>query len=178
MQHGESVYKYYNKVIDVLCHGEKHKDVLIPEHLFAYADDIRSNMYDANTLKEYMLLHDCGKPYCRTVDAEGKQHFPEHACKSHEIYKQISDNETVANLILHDMDIHLLKADTMEQYLALHIKQQMTHLLVGLAELLSNAQMFGGIESTGFKIKYKSFCKQSKRILEHNFTNKTVAICQ
>jgi hypothetical protein len=39
-------------------------------------------------------------------------------------------------------------------------------LLTGLCEIHSNARMFGGIESTGFKIKWKHLDKMGKRIIE------------
>jgi hypothetical protein len=61
------------------------------------------------------------------------------------------------------MDIHLLKAGGVEEFAKK--PHALTLLLTGLAEVHSNANMFGGIESTSFKIKYKSICQRGKQIL-------------
>jgi hypothetical protein len=39
-------------------------------------------------------------------------------------------------------------------------------LLTGLCELHSNAQMFGGIDSTSFKIKFKQLERLGKKVIE------------
>jgi hypothetical protein len=165
LAHGESVYKYYQKLVRCLDNNCTDIDMRIPDVIREYWPFIKENLYDEETLKEYMILHDCGKPYCRTVDEEGKQHFPDHAQKSYEIYMQLWGNPTVGELIRSDMDIHLLKDDGIDQFMEKPLQQICTHLIVGLAELLSNAQMFGGVDSTGFKIKYKSLEKRAKKIL-------------
>ena len=40
-----------------------------------------------------------------------------------------------------------------------------THLMVSLAELNANSEMFGGKESESYKIKYKNYEKLVKRLL-------------
>jgi hypothetical protein len=40
---------------------------------------ILESLPEDKILSSYMLMHDCGKPFCRTVDADGKVHFPDHA---------------------------------------------------------------------------------------------------
>jgi hypothetical protein len=57
-----------------------------------------------------------------------------------------------------------LKDADVETFMQKPIKDICTHLIVGLAELLSNAQMFGGYESTSFKIKLKSLTQRTKKI--------------
>lgn len=111
---------------------------------------------------EYALFHDCGKPYCRVVDESGKQHFPNHAEISYQTYLKISDNSVVADLIKHDMDIHILKADNVEQFCK--NKNAALHLLAGIAEINSNAEHSNGFESTNFKIKLKSITQRGKAI--------------
>jgi hypothetical protein len=38
------------------------------------------------TMGTYLIYHDCGKPFCRAVDGEGRQHFPNHAQVSYETW--------------------------------------------------------------------------------------------
>ena len=63
-----------------------------------------------------------------------------------------------------DMDIHLLKADGIEEFASR--PEAATLLLTSLAEIHSNAAMFGGIDSTSFKIKWKHINKRGKKIIE------------
>jgi hypothetical protein len=44
--------------------------------------------------------------------------------------------------------------------------QTVLTLLTSLCELHSNASMFGGIESTSFKIKYKQLDKRGNQVLK------------
>jgi hypothetical protein len=107
-------------------------------------------------------MHDCGKPFCLTIDEEGRKHFPNHAQISYDVFKSLFEDGLAAELILHDMDIHLLKADGVEEFAKR--PNALTHLLIGLSELHSNARMFGGIDSTSFKIKYKALDSRGKQI--------------
>lgn len=107
-------------------------------------------------------MHDCGKPYCRTVDADGKQHFPNHAEISYQTYLKIGGSQAIADLIKHDMDIHILKADGVPEFCK--NKNAALHLLAGLAELCSNAERCGGFETLNFRIKYKALCSRGKAI--------------
>ena len=61
-----------------------------------------------------------------------------------------------------DMDIHLLKAVGVEEFASR--PEAATLLLTGLAEVHSNAAMFGGISSTSFKIKWKQIDRRGKAI--------------
>lgn len=115
----------------------------------------------------YTVYHDCGKPYCRTVDCNGKVHFPDHAKVSALIWKQHGGSEQQCWLMEHDMDIHQLKAEQIDTFC--NCPEAITLLLAGLAEVHSNAQMFGGIESVSFKIKYKQIDKRGKAICKKLF---------
>ena len=48
-----------------------------------------------------------------------------------------------------DMDVHTLKSEGIEEFA--QRPEAASLLLTGLCEIHSNAQMFGGMESTGFK---------------------------
>lgn len=61
------------------------------------------------------------------------------------------------------MDMHLLKSDNVEPFA--RRAEAATLLLTSLAEIHANASMFGGIESTSFKIKYKHIAKRGKQII-------------
>jgi hypothetical protein len=38
-------------------------------------------------------MHDCGKPYCITIDEDGRRHFPDHANVSRDTFSKISNNK-------------------------------------------------------------------------------------
>lgn len=105
----------------------------------------------------------CGKPSCLTVDADGRRHFPDHAAVSARVWRDAGGCEEVATLIEQDMDVHLLKAEGVEEFASR--PHAIALLLTGLAEVHANASMFGGIESVSFKIKAKHLSKQGKRIV-------------
>lgn len=164
LQHGYSVKNY---LFDLLDHLEKGTDLKyqwnIPEWVYANKELILSSIPSREVLKLATIMHDCGKPYCLELDCEGKQHFPNHANKSFEIFNQIYENDLAAQLILHDMDIHLLKSEGVSEFIK--NPNALTHLVIGLSELHSNASMFGGLDSTSYKIKYKSINNRGKQIL-------------
>jgi hypothetical protein len=53
------------------------------------------------------------------------------------------------------MDIHTLKSEGVEEFCKNPLA--ITLLLTGLAEIHSNAQMFGDIESVSFRIKMEKY---------------------
>lgn len=92
-------------------------------------------------------------------------HFPNHAEVSYQVYsKEYPNDIIVSNLIKRDMEVHLIKDKDIVHFIR-NKKDALTLLIVGLCELHSNADMFGGIESTSFKIKYKQINKRGKKIL-------------
>ena len=46
----------------------------------------------------------------------GRNHFPDHANISYQVFNKVFDNQVAAHLILHDMDIHLLKSKDVEEF--------------------------------------------------------------
>lgn len=120
--------------------------------------------FDSYVLDKYTIFHDCGKPHCRTVDAEGKHHFPNHAQISSFVWLSLHEDEPeIGNLIARDMEIHTISAEDVPKFCEDPDVAKML-ATVGLAELHSNAGMFGGIESTSFKIKYKQWLRRAKRV--------------
>ena len=167
LQHGQSVHEWFKDLYSHLMRGTPlTREWRLPEWI--YHPLIKERLIDFDILETYQIYHDCGKPLCRTVDEQGRQHFPNHAEISRQRWLECSDGspaaQQIARLIAMDMDIHLLKSDGIEEFAKR--PEAISLLLTGLCELHSNAVMFGGIESTGFKIKWKQTNKSGKRILE------------
>jgi hypothetical protein len=164
IEHGISVKNYLMDLLDYLEHGTALKyEWKIPEWLLDNRDLIIKSLPDENTLKLYTILHDIGKPFCLEIDEEGRRHFPNHAQVSYETFIKFYDDPIAADLILHDMDIHTIKSEGVAEFSK--TPHAITLLISGLAEIHSNAKMFGGIDSTSFKIKHKCISKRGKQII-------------
>jgi hypothetical protein len=165
LQHGKSVEKYLFDLINHLRSGDSLEyEWRLPDWVLENKDLILSSLPDDETLRLYTVYHDCGKPYCIEIDGEGKRHFPNHAGVSYNVFLQHFDNNAAAELIRKDMDIHLLKADRVGEFAS--SPYAITLLITGLAEIHSNCKMFGGIESTSFKIKWKAITSRGKQIIK------------
>lgn len=68
------------------------------------------------------------------------------------------------------MATHLVRAGTVEEFCK--IKDAPTLLLSGVAEVNSNARMFGGVASDSFKIKFKRLEKYGLKICKNLFGDK------
>jgi len=115
------------------------------------------------TLREYQIYHDAGKPYCLVVDDDGRRHFPDHARVSRDVWLSLGRSVEVADLIGMDMDVHLLKDDGVAEFAKR--PQAAALLLTALAEIHANAGIFGGLDSTSFKIKWKHVDRRGRAIL-------------
>lgn len=116
-----------------------------------------SDIHDLKIIKQYTIFHDCGKPDCLQI-VDGKRHFPNHAEISYEIFKEI--NPEAAKLIRDDMVMHL--KGELPDWDKCHA---LTLLVVSLAEIHANAEMFGGIDSDSFKIKWKRINQRGKLLI-------------
>jgi hypothetical protein len=165
LDHGDMVKEYFLDLYNHLYNECKLEfEWKLPEWLIENKNIILNHLYHEYIIQEYLLLHDCGKPYCRIVDEEGKQHFPNHANVSFEVYsKFFPEKSVVCQLILMDMDIHKLKSEEVSEFSKR--PEAITLLIAGLCEIHANASMFGGIESDSFKIKFKQINKKGKSIL-------------
>lgn len=166
-QHGESVRDYYFKLIEMLESNTIMEGWRIPNWFLEYRKEILNSLMSKDIISEYTLFHDCGKPYCRTIDEFGKQHFPNHAEISYNTWLEVGGNLSVAKLIRMDMDIHHLKSCDIDEFIK--YPEAITLLIAGLAEIHSNCQMFGGIGSESFKIKWKQIDKRGKAICNKLF---------
>lgn len=161
LEHGQSVARYFK---DLYEHLKSGKGLELEWKLPEWVDQIKlDDLLDFDTINTYLVYHDCGKPLCKTIDEQGKQHFPDHAQVSYRRWLEYSSDQQVARLILMDMDAHTLCLDQADEFKSR--PECKTLLLAALCELHSNAQMFGGLDSTSFKIKYKKLNRLAKRCL-------------
>lgn len=171
-EHGLSVKEHTFQILDYLRGGVSTLEGWrLPKWLDEYRSALLWSIWDDEIITLYTLYHDCGKPYCRTVDAEGKVHFPDHANVSKEVFAHVAKNELeghnvnwVPKLIGWDMVLHTETQEQIEKRLFDEIDEEdiFTLLIVGLAEIHSNAKLFGGIDSTSFKMKWKKLDKRGK----------------
>ena len=163
LEHGQAVADQYRDLVEHLRHGTPLRgEWRLPE----WISDTRiiEQLPCDDMMAEYHLFHDVGKPLCRIVDEDGRQHFPDHARVSAQTWREAGGDEQIARLIEEDMDIHLLKGDDVQAFA--QRPYAIAQLLTGLAEVHANARMFGGIESTSFKIKWKHIDKRGRAILK------------
>jgi hypothetical protein len=162
LEHGLQVARYFDDLRNHVINSNPLKyEWRLPE--WVYSKDLWKGVLPLEKVREYQIYHDCGKPFCREVDGQGRVHFPDHGKVSSGIWKKMGRCSLVGELIEEDMDIHLMKASGMEEFYKRDTWQ--TLLLTGLCEVHANAAMFGGIESTSFKIKYKQINKRGKGLM-------------
>jgi hypothetical protein len=159
LQHGKMVHEFYLDLKGHITRGESLKN---PWKLPAWAGCglLWANILTDDIISEYMIFHDCGKPFCKTNDHDGKTHFPDHASMSEVMWIESGGSPEAARLM--GMDIHLIKSDDMEEFAGR--KAAATLLMAGLSEIHANAHMFGGIDSTSFKIKWKHLDRRGKQL--------------
>lgn len=169
LEHCISVKDYFHKLLEILPGSHLPSDWKLPAWLFLYHKEILSHLLPINIIDEYLQFHDCGKTKCLIIDQNGQRHFPNHAEFSYHTWLSVGGNYQAAQLMKMDMEIHQLKATDIDQF----IKQPeaITLLLAGFSELHSNSQLFGGINSQSFKIKYKHLDRRGKIIVQKMFNN-------
>lgn len=169
-EHGLSVKQHTFQIIDYLHDNDTLEGWKIPKWLEEYKFSLLSSLVDEDIITLYTTYHDCGKPYCRTVDNEGKVHFPNHAEISKQVFLHVKHElhgnhlNWVADFIGWDMILHTETQDQIKERLKseMDCEDIATLLIVALAEIHSNAKLFGGINSTSFKIKWKKLEKRGK----------------
>lgn len=172
LDHGASVYGFFLDLTDAKSYVWK-----LPDWLEKSLHVIKNNLYSPEIIEEYLVMHDCGKPFCKE-EIDGKIHFPNHAEVSANVYLDegykyselvsIEDIHIVADLIRDDMCLHTMNSAEIEYKCSQWSKEHAaTLLLAAFAELHSNAKMFGGVESTSFKIKFKHLDRRGKQVFKY-----------
>lgn len=177
LEHGRSVREHYLAILEHLqgkIDLNSFDNWKLPEWVDSYREPILANLPSLYVMDRYLTLHDCGKPDVIIFDENGRKHFPNHAEASEKAYNKyfssgsVSDIQ-VSQMIRDDMMIHMLKAVGVPEFC--ENPNAVGHLIAGLAELTSNAAMFGGIESDGFKMKYSALNQRGKAICKLLFEN-------
>lgn len=158
--HGLMVNEEYKKLMQSLRDGTCTEEVL--QEIY---NNVHGLILDDITVQRYQVYHDCGKPYCRTVDEDGKVHFPDHANVSSAVWNKLFPLEhTIQDLMRLDMEWHTISLHDADMFWTHSLAP--TLYFTAWAEVLANCQMFGGTDSTSFKIKRKKLVKCGKKILK------------
>lgn len=149
-EHGVSVDEWYEE----LCDNPEQIGI---EKIINFFKD-----YTKKDLSKYHINHDMSKPYIRVVDEDGKEHYPNHSYHSSKMYIERFGYDEFADMILHDMDFHTKRGDDLKEVWKLPYADDL--YATAWAEIYANSELFGGTESTSFKIKRKRLVKAlSKR---------------
>jgi hypothetical protein len=165
LDHGVLVHDRYFELLRHLRDGSPLEgEWRLPEWLLEHRQLVLDRLFSDDIVAAYAIHHDCGKPSVLTIDADGRRHFPGHAAASERVWREIGGDPEVATLIGMDMDAHVIKDADVAEFAAR--PQACTLLLVALSEIHANAGMFGGIESTSFKMKWKQLDRRGKAVMK------------
>ena len=159
LQHGQLVADQYKCLIEQLESGGCDSKIA------SLYTKLKNKLPPPEVLKQYHVYHDCGKHLCLETDEQGRRHFPNHAEMSAKQYEIIfPDDKFTAVLIRKDMDFHTMRGDELAQL----CKSPFAPILyfTAWAEINANSEMFGGKDSTSYKIKAKRLLKAIK-LLNH-----------
>jgi hypothetical protein len=161
LAHGEMVHEYYLDLRNHILNQQPLRfEWRLPEWIASPA--LWGKRLSESVLEEYAKHHDCSKMLCREVDQEGRVHFPNHAALAEQTWLKVGGDPQAARLMGMDMDIHLLKAEGLAEFCGR--PEAASLLITGLCEVHANASMFGGINSTSFKMKWKHIDRRGKQI--------------
>lgn len=164
LDHGVLVHDRYFELLRHLRDGAPLEgEWRLPEWLVENRQLVLERLMNDDVVAAYTIHHDCGKPSVLTIDEDGRRHFPGHAAASERVWREIGGDPEVGMLIGMDMDAHVIKDADVAEFAAR--RQACTLLLVALSEIHANAGMFGGIESTSFKMKWKQLDRRGKAVM-------------
>lgn len=166
-QHGLAVANRYRDLHKLLSTGSSaYAWHIEPDDMLILAKLLPAAL-SPKEARMYHIFHDCGKPSCLQVDADGKRRFPGHAEASAALFrKALPGDELSARLIEKDMLCHTTKPAQAQELLA--DPDFSTLLLTAWSELHANAEaLFGGFQADSFKIKRKQLSKLGQKFFRH-----------
>jgi hypothetical protein len=162
LEHGIDCAKRYRQLIHDIESG--FTDPTWPKWLQDHGQLILNHQIDLETTNTYLTHHDCGKPSTMTIDEEGRLHFPDHAKASSRVWRQAGGSDLECELMAKDMVLHTISSEEAKAFASDPLA--MTLLLCAHAEIESNAvSVFGGRDSTSYKIKAKALARRANAIL-------------
>lgn len=167
LMHGKMVFHEYENLLKMI--NEKNMNYFNSLGFKVELDFLEKLKYfqhDYDKMKSYHIYHDCGKHLSKTIDQNGKIHYAQHATYSSKLYNEYFNNAVSQDLILKDMNFHILKSEELKEWIFSEDKKTLCSLyLTALSEILANSKMFGGIEGESFKIKRKKLIKSGKILI-------------
>jgi hypothetical protein len=162
LEHGESVWATTNYLLSIMRGAKNTNQYPLPKFFELYLFELNQDMLDDKDIETYTTYHDLSKPFIQTIDEFGKTHFPNHAEESARLWTSIGGNYVIAHLMKNDMVLHACSAADIPDFI--DDPYLPTQLIVALAEIISNAQLFGGFESSSFKAKFKQISRRGNQI--------------
>ena len=156
----------------------------------------KDELASSRSAREYLLWHDCGKPFCLEVDSEGRRHFPCHAEKSAETWGRMRRVELSKQWLEELLAAGPNFPECAKRWASYDIAQErqvetlirmdmdahnltaetldefsrrpeaVTLLLAAVAEVHANAKMFGGFDSPSVKIKIKHLDRRGRQVID------------
>lgn len=178
LEHGLAVHAKYKNLFTSLENNNPQS--YIPELVDSW-DILHQFIRLPECMELVHVYHDCGKPFCCSKDEEGKQHFPNHAEISAQIFKDIVlpvssiqskviTAEELTNYVKYDMYFHSTPMPEIRQKLESISGREFvfycTLWLTSYAEVIANKQMFDDDNQVSFKIKQKKLAKILKILIK------------
>jgi hypothetical protein len=167
LKHGQMVNDRFLDLYYSICHNQPLKlEWRLPDWFWQHRQKICCQLLPLDSISRYQVYHDCGKPYCKVIDESGKSHYPDHAKISGEIWRSLGNPEAECRLMELDMEAHKIRREGYPEFWAR--EEAMTLWITAFCEIHANAEMFGGIESVSFKIKWKRLEKLGRFYFKEN----------
>lgn len=164
LAHGKDCWARYYGLTRALARKEAYSGA-DPQWLTQFGEQLLAHQQPGYDMAEYLVNHDCGKAATYCVDEQGRAHFPGHAEKSAQMWRQAGRSEVQARLMELDMALHTMPVSEMAEFAKNPLAPSL--LLATYAQLHSNAQsVFGGLESDSFKMKLKALNRRAKALIE------------
>ena len=165
LDHGDAVLEMYRTLTSHAREGKLPEGWRQPKWWSPEtAQQLAAAQPPEDLMANYLRYHDCGKPLCRIEDDEGRQHFPNHAAISAQLWEHLGGHPDEVWLMANDMLLHSGSAEECEAIRGHRLAPAL--MFAALSEIHSNAEMFGGIETNSFKAKAKQLERRTAQLLK------------